>query len=85
MKQLGTLKVLWWGLMVEDGGRRGTAYYDSETIEQLRLFWTRLLAGWGVSDVQIGQDLMNPRLEWTNLDSQPGPVTQRLVRAQTRR
>jgi hypothetical protein len=32
-------------------------------MEQLKKFWTRLLAGWGVRRVQMGYTVLNPQLE----------------------
>ena len=85
VQPLGPLKVLWWGLLVEDGIASGGKYYDSETIAQLRLFWIRLLTGWGSRDVQIEQTVLNPRLEWAAQElSAPSTDGRLLVRAAER-
>jgi hypothetical protein len=61
--QRSSVSVLWWGLLLQKGEAADSGYHDSQTIEQLRSFWSKLLLGWGVRDVQIGQTLLNPRLQ----------------------
>ena len=60
---LGKVRVYWTGLLLEDPAAANGGYYDAQTLEQLRLFWSRLLKGWGVQEVQIERELMNPRFE----------------------
>ena len=72
---LGPTRVQWWGLLTEQAAGRSIAYRDSQTLDQLRAFWSKLLVGWGVGDVAIGQSLLNPQLIW--------PTAQELAMRQT--
>lgn len=65
--ELGDVSVLWFGVLAQndDPGRAAPIddYHDPATMEQLKKFWTRLLAGWGVRRVQMGYTVLNPQLE----------------------
>ena len=68
MPVLGKVRVFWSGLLLDDRGEEPAqaskgAYFDAETLEQLRQYWSRLLIGWGAQDVQIERELLNPRFE----------------------
>ena len=60
-RDIGVVQVLWSGLLA--GNAQGTgAYFDTELVNGLQAFWTKLIGGWGAVDVQTNRELLNPKL-----------------------
>lgn len=52
-------KVLWFGLFASEDPK---IYADAQQLMEMTKFWRTVLAHWGVTDVQLGPTLNNPKL-----------------------
>jgi hypothetical protein len=71
-RPVGPVRVVWWGLLVDDpkdsNARRSANFISTKLLLNLQSFWTTLLqAQWGVSDVQIGPTVINADLQFAGL------------------
>ena len=55
---LGPVSVRWAGLLALEPTAQ-VKYVDAEALNQLQLFWTHLLTGWGVDNVQVERILLD--------------------------
>ena len=58
MPALGPVSVRWAGLLALEPAAQ-VKYVDAEALNQLQLFWTHLLTGWGVDNVQVERILLD--------------------------